>query len=251
MARDGKDHPRPPGKPVARRPVGPTSCQAWSSKQWRAYGMKTGSSNSPSLLDMPLGAVWRLLTRSLRINGNHERLLRYPHAFFGRRLRIRHRPEGVVGGQGTRPAHHHQGMRVLPVHTPPSHRGVPRERERQAPRRLAADRLPAVRPHVEDPHPRAHPRAGTRTQAAADVRERRSGDGATGDDGRGARRQERVPTRLERHLGAGHRHAVPRPTRSCGSVVRGMVDSGRIRLPMAVDAKVREDFTFSARLYDR
>lgn len=28
------------------------------------------------------------------------------------------------------------------------------------------------------------------------------------------------------------------------SAVRGMVDSGRIRLPMAVDAKVREDFTF-------
>lgn len=28
------------------------------------------------------------------------------------------------------------------------------------------------------------------------------------------------------------------------STVRGMVDSGRIRLPMAVDAKAREDFTF-------
>jgi hypothetical protein len=25
--------------------------------------------------------------------------------------------------------------------------------------------------------------------------------------------------------------------------VRGMVDSGRIRLPMAIDAKAREDFT--------
>jgi len=28
------------------------------------------------------------------------------------------------------------------------------------------------------------------------------------------------------------------------SAVRGMVDSGRIRLPMAIDAKAREDFTF-------
>ncbi len=27
------------------------------------------------------------------------------------------------------------------------------------------------------------------------------------------------------------------------SAVRGMVDSGRIRLPMAIDAKAREDFT--------
>src|SRR5206468_9434497 len=28
------------------------------------------------------------------------------------------------------------------------------------------------------------------------------------------------------------------------SAVRGMVDTGRIRLPMAIDAKAREDFTF-------
>ena len=52
-----------------------------------------------------------------------------------------------------------------------------------------------------------------------------------------------APIRVENLLTAGF--GLSRP------VVRGMVDAGRIRLPMAVDAKVREDFTFSARLYDR
>jgi hypothetical protein len=42
-------------------------------------------------------------------------------------------------------------VRVVQIHASPSHREVPRERERQAPRRLAADLLRAVRPYVEIP----------------------------------------------------------------------------------------------------
>jgi hypothetical protein len=45
-----------------------------------------------------------------------------------------------------------------------------------------------------------------------------------------------APVRVEKLLTAGL--GVGRPA------VRGMVDSGRLRLPMAVDAKAREDFTF-------
>jgi hypothetical protein len=52
-----------------------------------------------------------------------------------------------------------------------------------------------------------------------------------------------APIRLENLLTAGL--GLSRP------VVRRMVDSGDIRLPSAVDARVREDFTFFARLYDR
>jgi hypothetical protein len=44
-----------------------------------------------------------------------------------------------------------------------------------------------------------------------------------------------APVRVEKLLTAGF--GLSR------SVVRGMVDSGRIRLPLAVDAKAREDFT--------
>jgi hypothetical protein len=44
-----------------------------------------------------------------------------------------------------------------------------------------------------------------------------------------------APTRVEKLLTAGF--GLSR------SAVRGMVDSGRIRLPMAIDAKPREDFT--------
>jgi hypothetical protein len=54
-----------------------------------------------------------------------------------------------------------------------------------------------------------------------------------------------APIRVEKLLTAGF--GLSRP------VVRGLVDAGRIRLPSAVDAKVREDFTFFAsfaRLYD-
>jgi hypothetical protein len=52
-----------------------------------------------------------------------------------------------------------------------------------------------------------------------------------------------APIRVENLLTAGL--GLSRP------VVRRMVDSGHILLPSAVDAKVREDFTFFARLYDR
>jgi hypothetical protein len=45
-----------------------------------------------------------------------------------------------------------------------------------------------------------------------------------------------APIRVEKLLTAGF--GLSR------SAVRGMVDSGRIRLPMAIDAKAREDFTF-------
>ncbi|WP_433274265.1 DUF1062 domain-containing protein [Actinosynnema sp. CS-041913] len=45
-----------------------------------------------------------------------------------------------------------------------------------------------------------------------------------------------APVRVEKLLMAGF--GLSR------SAVRGMVDTGRIRLPMAVDAKVREDFSF-------
>ncbi|MBB5960413.1 hypothetical protein FHS29_007037 [Saccharothrix tamanrassetensis] len=45
-----------------------------------------------------------------------------------------------------------------------------------------------------------------------------------------------APIRVEKLLTAGL--GLSRPA------VRGMVDNGRVRLPMAVDAKVREDFTF-------
>src|SRR5215813_8185637 len=45
-----------------------------------------------------------------------------------------------------------------------------------------------------------------------------------------------VPIRVEKPLATGF--GLSR------SAVRGMVDSGRIRLPMAIDAKAREDFTF-------
>jgi hypothetical protein len=45
-----------------------------------------------------------------------------------------------------------------------------------------------------------------------------------------------APVRVENLLTAGF--ALSRPA------VRGMVDSGRIRLPLPVDAKAREDFTF-------
>jgi hypothetical protein len=44
-----------------------------------------------------------------------------------------------------------------------------------------------------------------------------------------------APIRVEKLLTAGF--GLSRPA------VRGMVDSGRIRLPMAIDAKAREDFT--------
>ena len=44
-----------------------------------------------------------------------------------------------------------------------------------------------------------------------------------------------VPIRVEKLLATGF--GLSR------SAVRGMVDSGRIRLPMAIDAKAREDFT--------
>jgi hypothetical protein len=44
-----------------------------------------------------------------------------------------------------------------------------------------------------------------------------------------------APIRVEKLLTAGF--GLSR------SAVRGMVDSGRIRLPMAIDAKAREDFT--------
>ena len=47
-----------------------------------------------------------------------------------------------------------------------------------------------------------------------------------------------APIRVEKLLMAGF--GLSRST------VRGMVDSGRIRLPMAVDAKIRKDFTFFA-----
>lgn len=51
-------------------------------------------------------------------------------------------------------------MRVVQVHASPPHREVPRERERQAPRRLDADLLRAVRPHVEIPiHERVYVQA--------------------------------------------------------------------------------------------
>src|SRR5262249_10795255 len=42
-------------------------------------------------------------------------------------------------------------MRIVQVHVSPFHREVPRECERQAPRRLDADLLRAVRPHVKIP----------------------------------------------------------------------------------------------------
>jgi hypothetical protein len=45
-----------------------------------------------------------------------------------------------------------------------------------------------------------------------------------------------APVRVEKLLTIGF--GLSRP------VVRGMVDSGRIRLPMSIDAKAREDFTF-------
>jgi hypothetical protein len=45
-----------------------------------------------------------------------------------------------------------------------------------------------------------------------------------------------APVRVEKLLTAGF--GLSRP------VVRGLVDSGRIRLPLPVDAKAREDFTF-------
>ena len=45
-----------------------------------------------------------------------------------------------------------------------------------------------------------------------------------------------VPIRVEKLLTTGF--GLSRPA------VRGMVYSGRIRLPMAIDAKAREDFTF-------
>jgi len=47
-----------------------------------------------------------------------------------------------------------------------------------------------------------------------------------------------VPIRVEKLLATGF--GLSR------SAVRGMVDSGRIRLPMAIDAKAREDFTLFA-----
>src|SRR5262249_58922963 len=51
-------------------------------------------------------------------------------------------------------------LRVVQVRASPSHREVPRERERQAPRRLDADLLRTVRPSVENPlHERIHVQA--------------------------------------------------------------------------------------------
>lgn len=143
------------------------------------------------------------------IRGIHERPSQYPHA----RGRHRHRPESVVGGERARSARHRQSVRVVQVHASPPHRQVPGERERQAPRRLDADRLRAVRPHVESPRPRTRPRAGTRARAAAEVREQRPGHGASSGHGRGAGAQGRVPARLARHLEAGNRHAVLRTRR--------------------------------------
>ena len=155
----------------------------------------------------------------------------------------------------------------------PCHRKVPREREWQGHRRLDADPLRAVRTYRENPGSRARLCAGTRARSAADARGQRPVYGARPGHGPVAGCPGGLPVRLDRHMEAGNRHAagergredqgplevivrfrLPAPIRVekllmtgfglSRSVVRDMVASGRIRLPMAIDAKAREDFAF-------
>src|SRR5215471_4669293 len=163
-------------------------------------------------------------------------------------------------------------MRVVQVHASPSHREVPRECERQAPRRLDADLLRAVRPHVENPHPRAHLGAALESERLlmfenndrAMVRDLAMDGALAGQaayqldwSGTWELENDMLSCELEREDPAPRkviiRFELPVPIRvekllATGfglsrSAVRGMVDSGRIRLPMAIDAKARGDVT--------
>jgi Protein of unknown function (DUF1062) len=163
-------------------------------------------------------------------------------------------------------------MRVVPVRASPSHRQVSHQRERQAPGRLDAGLLPAVRPHVEDPHPRAR-----FVQALGRERLLRFGnndpamvrylvmDGALAgkagyqldwsgtwelDTGMpSAELQREDPAPLEVII----RFELPAPIRVIKllmiafglsrSALAGMADSGRIGLPMAIDTKARDGIT--------
>jgi hypothetical protein len=163
-------------------------------------------------------------------------------------------------------------MRVVQIHASPSHPEVPRERERQAPRCLDADLLRAAWPHVENPiHERIYVQAlqserllmfenndpavvrdlavdrALARKAAYQLDWSGTWELDTGMPFCELRREDPaplkviirfelpVPIRVEKLLTTGF--GLSR------TAVRGMVDSGRIRLPMAIDAKAREDFT--------
>src|ERR1700723_1636648 len=99
-------------------------------------------------------------------------------------------------------------MRVVQVRASPAHRKVPCERERQAPRCLDAETdMPSCDLERADPAPLE---VVIRFELPA-------------------------PIRVEKLLTTGF--GLSR------SAVKGMVDAGRIRLPLAIDAKAREDFT--------
>jgi hypothetical protein len=132
-----------------------------------------------------------------------------------------YQPQGSVGHARVRPARRRETLPGLLRHASPPLGQVPRQRERQATRRLAAAVLHRMRPDLEGTRLRTRPCpvAGARTPAG--LPGQRPGHGARADHERVARREERIPPRLDRHLGTRDGHA-PRP-------------AGRSRTPQGPD----------------
>ena len=119
-----------------------------------------------------------------------------------------YRPQGTLGRARVRPARRRETLHGLLRHASPSLGQVPRQRERQTTRRLAAAVLRSMRPDLEGARPRTRPRpvAGARTPAG--IRDQRPGSGARACHERAARREEPIPPRLGRHLGTRDGHAL-------------------------------------------
>src|SRR5215813_2351394 len=119
-----------------------------------------------------------------------------------------YRPQGTVGRARVRPARRRETLPGLPWHASPPLGQVPRQRERQATRRLAAAVLRGLRPDLEGARPRTRPRPVAGARPPAGIRDQRPGHGARADHERVARREERIPPRLDRHLGTRDGHTL-------------------------------------------
>jgi hypothetical protein len=85
---------------------------------------------------------------------------------------------------------------------------VPRQRERQPTRRLAAAALRSMRQDLEGARARTRQRAGTGSRTPTGVRDQRPGRCPRANHERVARGEERIPPRLDRHLGTPDGHAL-------------------------------------------
>lgn len=119
-----------------------------------------------------------------------------------------YRPQGSVGRARVRPARRREILPGLLRPASPPLGQVPRQRERQATRRLAAAVLRGMRADLEGARLRTCPRPVAGARTAAGIREQRPSHGARAGHERVARREERIPPRLDRHLGTRDGHVL-------------------------------------------